>query len=337
MMAVLLGILVARPAAAQFSAQEGFIASGAPDWTVEISPYLFLPNIDATIGLARSADFDFSINQNRPTVSKLTESLTGAFTAYNLVRYGNWSGELNVLYVAGQATRNVQPIIAGGPGASLKATASEVLVSPGFGYRVYPTDPSSNLAVDFRAGLTYNSVSASAQFAQSRFGGVSVSSSFVQPWIGGRVSYYPSPDWRIMGEAALTGLGVDDGAVGWNGRVGVSYLITQWADVSLGYAAIQTVRNGTLGANGVNRSINLLAYGPFWRLGSVSNPLGADGVAKRLLAEILKSIVITDRRTRGMTALTASPPCEAPLRKRRRCEQGLIRCPKAPLLLAGIA
>jgi len=261
--AVLLGILGVKPAAAQFSAHEGFTSSGTPEWTFEISSYLFLPNIDATIGLAHPAGFDFSVNQPRPTVSKLTESLTGAFTADNLVRYGNWSGELNILYVAGQATRNFPPIMPGGPGASFKATASEVLVSPGFGYRVLPTDPSSNLALDLRAGFTYNSVSAGAQFAQSRFGGVNVSNSFVQPWIGGRASYYPSPDWRIVGTTALTGLGVDGGTIGWNGRVGVSYLITKWADVTLGYAATQTVRDGSRGANGENRSVNLLAYGPF--------------------------------------------------------------------------
>ena len=264
---VLVGILGVRPAAAQFSAHEGFTASGAPEWTFEISPYLFLPNINATIGLAHPAGFDFSINQPRPTVSKLTESLTGAFTADNLVRYGDWSGELNILYVSGEATRNFPPLIAGGPGASLKATASEVLVSPGFGYRIFPTDPSSNLAVDLRTGFTYNSVSAGAQFAQSRLGGVNVSTSFVQPWVGGRVSYYPSPDWRIVGTTALTGLGVDGGTIGWNGRVGVSYLITTWADVTLGYAATQTERSGSRGANGENRSVDLLAYGPFLAVG----------------------------------------------------------------------
>jgi hypothetical protein len=263
----LLGMLGVKPAAAQFSAHEGFTASGTPEWTFEISPYLFLPNIDATIGLAHPTGFDFSVNQARPTVSKLTESLTGAFTADNLARYGNWSGELNILYVAGQATRNFPPIVAGGPGASLKATASEVLVSPGFGYRVLPTDPSSNLALDLRAGFTYNSVSAGAQFAQSRLGGVNVSSTFVQPWVGGRVSYYPSPDWRIVGTTALTGLGVDGGTIGWNGRVGVSYLITTWADVTLGYAATQTVRSGSRGVNGENRSVDLLAYGPFLAVG----------------------------------------------------------------------
>jgi hypothetical protein len=39
-----------------------------------------------------------------------------------------------------------------------------------------------------------------------------------------------SPDWRITTAVALTGLGVD-GAVGWNGRLMVSYLIIRWFDV----------------------------------------------------------------------------------------------------------
>jgi hypothetical protein len=264
--AVLLGALSIRPAAAQFSATDGFTADGRPNWSFEVSPYLFLPNISATVGLQRPAGVDLSINQNRPTVSKLTETLTGAFTMDNLARYGNWSGELNFLYVSGAATRNVPPIVVGGNGATLKATASELMVSPGFGYQVLPVGPSSQVTLDARAGFTYNSVSASAGFAQSQFGGVNVSSDFVQPWIGGRLSYYPSPDWRVVGILAATGLGVD-GAIGWNGRIGVSYLITNWADVTLAYNAVQTVRNGSIGANGENRSVNILAYGPVLALG----------------------------------------------------------------------
>jgi hypothetical protein len=129
--ALLVGMLLIRPATAQFSATEGFAADGTAGWSFEVSPYLFLPNIDATVGLQHPAGFDVSINQNRPTVSKLTETLTGAFTLDNLVRYGNWSGELNFLYVSGEATRNIPPITPGGTGVRLKATASELLVSPG--------------------------------------------------------------------------------------------------------------------------------------------------------------------------------------------------------------
>lgn len=256
-----------HPAAAQFSAREGFTADGAAHWSFEVSPYLFLPHIDATIGLAHPAIFDVSVNQQRPTTSKLVSSLSGAFTGDSLVRYGNWSAELDIFYVAASTTKTFPPLLPNGPGASLKADVSGVLVSPGIGYQVLPTDASSQLALDLRAGLSYNSISADASFARSLLGGVSYSTDFVQPWLGARLSFYPTPKWRLTGAAALTGLGVDGGAVGWNGQLKVAYLVTSWADVSLGYAATQTRRYGNAGLNGESRSIDLLAYGPMAAIG----------------------------------------------------------------------
>ncbi len=259
--------LSTRPAVAQFSAREGFAADGTSHWSFELTPYLFLPNISANIGLRHPAGVDVTINQNRPTISKLLATLTGAFVGDALVRYGNWSGEINIFYVAAEVTKPFPPLVPGGPGATLKSTVSGVLVSPGFGYQVLPTDVSSTVALDVRAGFTYDSVSAGAEFEQSRLGGVNTTNSFVQPWIGTRLSYYPSPNWRIRGDTALTGLGVDGGAIGWNGRLSVSYLVSNWFDVTLGYAATQTRRNGRVGANGESRSLNLLAYGPVLAVG----------------------------------------------------------------------
>jgi len=260
-------VAASGPAAAQFSAREGFNADGTSHWSFEVTPYLFLPNINANIGLNHPPGYDVSINQNRPTVAQLRATLTGAFVAYGLARYGDWSAELNVFYVAGGVSKIFPPITAGGPGTTLKTTASEVIVSPGFGYQVLPTDASSKVALDARAGFTYNNVSAGANFTQSRFGGVNTTQTFVQPWLGGRVSYYPSTSWRITAEAALTGLGVDGGAIGWNARGGVSYLFTNWFDVTLGYAAVQTRRNSSPGPQGESRNINFLAYGPVMAIG----------------------------------------------------------------------
>ncbi len=262
-----LALLAARPAAAQFSAREGFTTDGAAHWSFEVSPYLFLPNVSANIGLAHPSGYDVSINQNRPTVSQLFATLTGAFVADSLVRYGNWSGELNVFYVAAAVGKYFPPRLPNGSGANLRSTVSGVLVEPGFGYQVLPTDASSKVALDARVGFTYNSVDATAGFDRSPLGGVDHYSSFVQPWIGGRLSYYPSTRWRLVTEAALTGLGVDGGAIGWNARFSVSYLVTKWFDVLLGYAATQTRRDSDTGLNGDNRSLNLLAYGPVVALG----------------------------------------------------------------------
>lgn len=265
--AITLASLFANPAAAQFSSREGFTADGAAHWSLEVSPYLFLPHIDATVGLAHPSSFDFSVNQQRPTVSKLASSLTGAFVGDGLARYGNWSAELNIFYVAAETTKTFPLLLRGGSGASLKATLSGVLVSPGIGYQILPTDASSRFALDLRAGFSYDSITADASFAQSLFGGTSHTTDFVQPWLGARLSFYPTPKWRLAGAAVLTGLGVDGGAVGWNGQLNVSYLVTSWFDVSLGYAATQTRRYGNVSQNGENRSIDLLAYGPVASVG----------------------------------------------------------------------
>ena len=257
------------PAAAQFSAREGFAADGSSQASFEVSPYLFLPNISATIGLNHPPGTDLTITQGRSQVtSKLQASLTGAFVAYGLMRYGNWSAELNVFYLSGETSNTYPAVLARRNSFTIKNTASQTLVSPGFGYQVLPTDASSKVSLDARAGFTYNEISASSAFSDGQFyAKASTSPSFVQPWVGARVAYYPTPDWRISADAALTGLGVDGGAMGWNARASVSYLITKWFDVSLGYAALTTRRTVDAGPLGQNRNINLFAYGPVVAMG----------------------------------------------------------------------
>lgn len=260
-------LLTARPAAAQFSAREGFTTDGAYHWSFELTPYLFLPAVNGTIGLNRPPGFDISVNQPRVTVSQLVSTLNGAFVGYGLARYGNYSAELNVLYVSASQRKTVSPLLPGGPGATLNASVSAVYISPGFGYQVLPTTAASKLALDIRVGFSYSSIDASASFERSIFGGADRSYSFVQPWIGARASYFPTPKWRIELDAAATGLGVDGGAIGWNARLGVSYLVAKWFDVSLGYAATQIERRVGSELNGINRNVNLLAYGPVLAVG----------------------------------------------------------------------
>lgn len=91
--------------------------------------------------------------------------------------------------------------------------------------------------------------------------------SFLQPWVGTRVDYYPSPKWRIENTLALNGLGVDGGSVGWNTKLAFSYLITKWLDVSLGYAAQKLNRDTPTLADGSNRSVDILLYGPYAAVG----------------------------------------------------------------------
>ncbi len=254
--------LHARSARAQFSAREGYSADGSYHWSFELTPYLFLPAVDGTVGLNHPPGTDISISRPRPTISKLASTLTGAFVGDALVRFGPWSGEIDIDYIAAQQKRDFPPLFPGGGGATLTSKASFVRVAPGFGYQVLPSTDASKVMLDVRAGFTYYALDASSSFAQSRFGGVSVSPSFAQPWLGLRGTYIISPRWRVVADAAVMGLGVDGGSWGWNARAGVSYLIAKWFDVSLGYAAIHTSRHPNSNILGQSRSIDLTGYGP---------------------------------------------------------------------------
>jgi hypothetical protein len=259
---LLFGLIAARPALAQFSSQEGY-ASGVPHWTFEAQPYLWLPATSAKVGLGRAPGLDLS-GTFHPTLANVVGSLNAAVTCDCIVRYGNWSGEVDLSYISLSGTKGFPPILPGQPQRRLNGSVKLLLVSPGLGYRILHTD---NVSFDARVGFSYSQVDASARFLGSplaeRDG---VSTSFIQPWIGERFDYYPTPKWRLENATAITGLGVDGGAIGWNTHIGVSYLITSWLDVSLGYAASQTERNKT-GPVGGSNNINILNYGPYLATG----------------------------------------------------------------------
>jgi hypothetical protein len=266
-LALLLGLLCAQPAMAQFSATEGLSSSGAPQWTTELQPFIWLPATDAHIGLGIPPGTDVIVKLPRPTIANLVAHLDGAFDCNCLVRYGNWSGEVTIAYVALSTSEFIAPILPGGKGAVLNNHLSVFYISPGIGYRILPTNSTSNLSMDLRAGFSYNTIDVSAAFAQDRFGGFSRSRDFVQPWIGERMDYYPTPKWRLENTFAINGLGVDGGAIGWTGRVSAAYLVSKWFDVSLGYQGAQTIRNQTSARSGANNNLNLLQYGPYMAVG----------------------------------------------------------------------
>jgi hypothetical protein len=219
LIAMMIGV-AAQPASAQlFSTRDGYAPDGSYRVHVEVTSYLWLPALNATLGLKRPAGTDVSINRPRLTVSKIANSLNGAFVADSLVRFGPWSAELNVDWISAHQSKTF-PALVNAPEAKLKVSDSVVYVSPGVGYQFVPGFAPDKLSFDLRAGFSYFETSASASFAQSRFGGAEVSYSFVQPWLGFRADYYPSPRWRIELAAAVTGLGVDNGVWGWNARLG---------------------------------------------------------------------------------------------------------------------
>lgn len=252
-------------ALAQFSNKDGSAPDGSYRVQVELTPYLWLPALDGTIGLNRPPGTDVSINRARPTVADLVNTLNGAFVGDGLVRYGPWSAELDVDWVSATQKKTF-PALVDAPEVELKTTDSVLLVSPGFGYRVIPDFAPDTVSLDFRAGFTYFNTSASAAFAQSRLGGASITYDFFSPWLGIRADYFPSPRWRIDLTTAVTGLGADS-AWGWNTKLGVSYLITHWFDATLGYAATGMNRNLSAGLDGSSRAVHLVAYGPVLAIG----------------------------------------------------------------------
>jgi hypothetical protein len=266
-LAVLAAAGGAQPALAQFSSREGFSSAGAPEFRFEIEPYLWLPAIHGKVGLGRAPGFDPApINAPRPTVAELVDKLNFAISCNCLVRYGNWSAEMNLLSFGFSQSKTLPAILPGNPGLRLHDHTSMLLVSPGVGYRFLNADD-GKLSMDVRAGFSYDEVKASAEFEGSRLPGAARTLSFLQPWIGERLDYYPSPKWRLENTLAITGLGVDGGDVGWNGRVGASYLVTHWWDVSVGYAVSQTYRNKPAGSSGEDNTLDMYGYGPYLATG----------------------------------------------------------------------
>ena len=265
--------LSCRPGLAQFSTHDGYAPDGSYRVQVELSPYVWLPALDATLGLERPPGFDISINRPRPTVSDLASTLNGAFLGDGLVRFGPWSAELDVDWIAATVKKTF-PALTNVPSAALKLHDSLFYVSPGVGYQLIPDFAPDKISFDVRAGFSYFETTASASFAQSRFGGVDVTYNFTQPWVGLRADYYPSPRWRIDLAGAGTGLGVD-GAWGWNAKASLAYLFTRWFDVSLGYAALGTDRNVRARPDGSSKNLHLVAYGPVLALGFRFPPMPA--------------------------------------------------------------
>ena len=261
----LTALLNARAHAA-VSPNDGYASDGTYQWHFELAPYGWVPATSADIKLGNGANVN--INAGMPTLSQLKNVLTGAFMGFGLVRYGPWSAQINIQYIAASQTKGLPP----GPdetiGRTLDVSSSMVRVVPGFGYEVYrgavgkvPT------TLDGLIGFSYFTDSTSLDL--SRFGptgeklgvsSVSDSIIFVQPWLGFRASIYPWPRWRFQLEAMVQGLGVDGGSWGWGAGVYATWAATKWLNLVAGFNALNS--QGRQGSGNVIRSVNITEYGP---------------------------------------------------------------------------
>jgi hypothetical protein len=125
------------------------------------------------------------------------------------------------------------------------------------------------VTLDARAGFAFFHWSAAIGSLEDPLGGLSGSGSFVQPWLGARATIYPSSSWRVELGALAQGFGVSGGSWGWGASLLASYAVTDWMDITGGIRALRSSRiednTGPLGS--VERSLDLLAYGPVLGIG----------------------------------------------------------------------
>jgi hypothetical protein len=245
-----------------FSSREGFDADGHWKPAFEAQMFLYLPATDASIGLNRPPGTTINVSRPRPTVADVVNNVAFAFDCDCRVRYGDFSAEVSVLYIDTKQHTTVPPLPPSLPAARLDSKFSVVYVSPGIGYRVLRYDL---VSVDLRAGFTYSAIDADAEFSAGQFArGKSYSPSLIQPWLGGRVSFFPSPRWRIENDAAADGIG---GPGGWNDKIAVSYLVSRWFDVTVGYRASETRDDPGPRPDGAQRGVKVLLHGPLVAFG----------------------------------------------------------------------
>lgn len=162
-----LGLLLgsATSGEAAVSPQDGFSPIGAPEWHFNIAPYLWLPSTSAEIVLGNGAQVD--IDKGAPTLSELFNVLQGAFLGASLVRYGRWSGALDIQYISVSQNTGL-PALIPGVTRNLDLDVSLVRVAPGIGYQLYNGAMGSSPAtLDGRVGFSWLQTSESLKLSQA--------------------------------------------------------------------------------------------------------------------------------------------------------------------------
>jgi hypothetical protein len=259
-----------RAHAQLFSNHDGYADDGKYQIQVELTPYIWLPAVAGSIHFASPRVGSRDFNSGFPTAAELKNSLHAAFMGAGVMRYGPWSAEVDIQYVD---VGSSSTLATGRFGRvyRVNVSADYVRVAPGFGYRVYSGDVAGlPTSVDARVGFAYFNTSQglSGEAALDRVEDRNDSSSFVQPWVGGRVTFVPTPRWRVEVAALVQGLGVEN-SWGWGASVIGAYALTRWADLNLGFRAIRSTRDdGSTDLPGADsRSFSAVAYGPVLGVG----------------------------------------------------------------------
>ena len=264
--AVCAGLLAcsAQPARAEVSAQDGFAPGGGYQVHVEFDPYLWLPASAGTVKLGNGATAN--INAGIPSISQLTNVLTGAFMGTIVTRYGPWSGLIDIQYVSAAKSQSLRPDLLGQP-RSLHFSTSLTRVAPGIGYQVYNgalgTVPTT---LDAQAGFVWFGSSTTLDLdrygpaGRERVSSLSGSTDQTQPWVGLHGAIYPAPRWRLAADIVVQGFGVGGGTWGWETQETATWAATKWLNLIAGFRAISSGIN--TGYDRAIRSLRLTEYGP---------------------------------------------------------------------------
>lgn len=264
-----LGFACAPARADMFSPREGYAADGSYRVQIELTPYLWLPATHTNFTLGPHGGVSGSTSTGIPTAQQLANALHGAFMGYGLMRYGPWSAELDIDWVSLSGDKSTASR-ALGQTVTLNASASMVRVAPGFGYEALSGDVGGiPVTVDARAGFAVLAWSTSVSSERDLLGSADDSGTFVQPWLGTRVSIYPSRRWRIELAGMVQGFGVGGGAWGWGASAMVSYAVNDWFVITGGFNALRNARSEetTRSFLPATRSIDMIAYGPVLGVG----------------------------------------------------------------------
>jgi len=269
--ATLCGIGLGSPARAQyFSKDDGFTADGRWQVQTELMPYVWVPGVSGSLHMGNPRGSNIDFNSGIPSASTLAHTLRGAFMGAGLVRYGPFSTEFDLDYVAVNQSTNL-PTLNAGRSNRVNVSASLVRFAPGLGIEAYRGDIAGvQTIVDVRAGFAFFASGQAIKGEGDLQGlGRSGSDTFIQPWIGARATFIPSPRWRVMVNGVYQGMGVDGGSQGWGATVIASYAVTGGMDVSIGFRALESARAEAPGnlPGSDRRSLSILAYGPLLGVG----------------------------------------------------------------------
>jgi hypothetical protein len=265
--------LASGPVQAQFfSNKDGYAADGSSRLQVELDPYAWWPGLGGSVHfasplVANRSSGDFNTGLVSPSL--IANTLHAAVIGAGIMRYGPFSAEMDLQYFSVSDSKNLFT----GPAGDVfrvKTAVELVRVAPGVGYQVYTGDvfgiPTS---VDARVGFAYIATSETFTGESALTGrSSSISTSFVQPWLGTRADLILTPRWRVELGGLVQGFGVDGGSWGWGASGAVSYAINDWATINLGARALETQRFGLgITSFGQRRSLSLVSYGPILGVG----------------------------------------------------------------------